>query len=359
MAQLKEAYAGGATSPPKPAVRPLEVPLTWRIGQGIVTLLVIAAALYFNFRGWKSGMDAPPTPIDWVGFVVIAGLIWLSTPPVLVIARTTWHEALRRRWMLGLLAFGVVALISLMAAQKVTAGEETRSFQDFGTGFIIAMTLLIAIFLGVSLVPPEIERRTIFTILAKPVNRMEFLLGKFFGLCFTLLMNLLILSAVFLTCYTIFSLRRYGMQGAFVASADRAGLGFDLTNISAALALHYGQLVVMAALALTMSLIVSHITAVVFCFIAYFGGQMSSYWQNLSKTHGATEGGAGLSRSMQQVLDIMYYALPRLDKFDVRNKLVTDSPVTMGYVWRAWDSGLIYVAVLLTVGYLVFSDREF
>lgn len=359
MSQLKEAFADGAVGGAAARSKPLEVPLKWRIGQVFLTALVALAAFYFGARGWRSGYDAPPNPIDYVGFVILAGLIWLSTPPTLVIARTTWHEALRRRWMLGLLAFGIVALIGLSSARSITAGDEALSLRDFGTLIIIVMTLLISIFLGASLVPPEIERRTIFTILAKPVNRMEFLLGKYYGLCFTLLMNLLILSVVFLATYALFQFRRYGVQGAFASTAERPGLGFDLANLTAALCLHYGQLVVMAALALTMSLIVSHITAVVFCFIAYFGGQMSSYWQQMGSGQAAQGAQSNVPRQVQGVFNVLSYALPRLDKFDVRTKLVTDAPVTLGYVWRAWDSGLIYVAVLLTIGYLVFSDREF
>jgi hypothetical protein len=55
----------------------------------------------------------------------------------------------------------------------------------------------------------------------------------------------------------------------------------------------------------------------------------------------------------------VYYALPRMDHFDVRQKLVTDDLVSFAFVWKAWSSGLLYIGVLLVIGYLVFSDREF
>jgi ABC-type transport system involved in multi-copper enzyme maturation permease subunit len=58
-------------------------------------------------------------------------------------------------------------------------------------------------------------------------------------------------------------------------------------------------------------------------------------------------------------VQIVYYALPRLDRFDVRERLVNDMPVALNYSWKAFSSGLIYVAVLLIIAYLVFSDREF
>ena len=136
-------------------------------------------------------------------------------------------------------------------------------------------------------------------------------------------------------------------------------LGWTLGNLANALILHYGQLVVMAAMALTLSLFVSSITAIVFCFLAYFGGQMSSYWQNLGGRAGAEGGETGISRGMQGLVNVVYYALPRLDRFDVHTQLAGDTPIAFNTVWKAWGSGLVYSAILLTIAVLVFSDREF
>ena len=62
---------------------------------------------------------------------------------------------------------------------------------------------------------------------------------------------------------------------------------------------------------------------------------------------------------MQNLVKVLYYALPRMDHFDVRQSLVTDSTISIAQVWKAWSSGLVYVGVLMVIGYLVFSDREF
>ena len=142
--------------------------------------------------------------------------------------------------------------------------------------------------------------------------------------------------------------------------AGHPGLVFDLMNLSRALLLHFGQLTIMAALALTLSLIVTNITAIIFCFVAYFGGQASSYWEHLSgedAEHGTkTE---HLKGPVEGMVKVVYFMLPRLDRFDVRQRLVNDMPIGFNYMWKAFGSGLLYVAVLLTIAYLVFSDREF
>jgi ABC-type transport system involved in multi-copper enzyme maturation permease subunit len=336
----------------------MPVPALWRAAQ-IVALLVIAG-LAFNY--FKATQGSRLLISDYLGFVVLAGLTWLATPTAGTIAVSTLQEAVRRRWVIGFLLFSMIVIGFSGTLSFNQPGEEMSFLRDSGTGFIIGMTVLIAIFLGVSLVPPEIERRTIFTILSKPVNRLEFLIGKFLGLCLTLLFCMVLLGSFFLVIYTIFSLKNGG-PGVWTSGTGAnpdATLGFQLFNLFNALVLNYGQICILAALSMMLSLIVTPITAITFCFLAYFGGQMSSYWGHLGGDGHADESGKkGLDGMMQQVVKFVYYALPRMDHFDVRRQLVTDEPVVFGFVWKAWNAGLLYVAVLLIIGYLVFSDREF
>ena len=355
---------------PRPAssLQALPVPAAWRAGQFIVLALIAALALFYNwkFAQWPAvaremrGGNFSHLPVaDNLGFLILAGLTWFTTPTAGTVAVSTLHEALRRRWVIGFLAFSMLVRAFSGSMKFVQLGEEQRFMQDFGTGFIIGMTVLIAIFLGVSLVPPEIERRTILTILSKPVNRREFLIGKFMGLCLTLLVCVAILGAFFLLVYTLFSLKTNGAAAWTQGSTENpaATLGFQLGQMTKALILNYGQLCVLAALSMMLSLIVTPITAITFCFLAYFGGQMSSYWSHLGGE--GHEESRGLNGAMQSAVKIVYYALPRMDRFDVRQQLVTDNPVGFDMVWRACSSGLLYIAVLLIISYLVFSDREF
>jgi len=357
---------------PSSETQSLPVPASWRIGQFVVLALIAALALYYHFIGWLPArtpgvMPAPPEPrqlTDYIGFIVLAGLTWFASPTAGTIAVTTFQEALRRRWVVGFLGFSVVVLLSSVSLTSMQLGQEQRFLQDFGTGFIIAMTVLIAIFLGVTLVPPEIERRTIFTILSKPVNRLEFLIGKFLGLCLTLLFCLGVMGAVFLAVFVLFNLKQNGSEAwkTGTESAPYATLGFQTMQLFKSLVLDYGQLVILGALSMLLSLVVSPITAITFCFLAYFGGQMSSYWSTLGA--GAVPGGkAGSARNlsgpMQGLVKVLYLALPRMDHFDARSDMVTDTVIAFSRIWKAWSSGLVYVAVLLIIGYLVFSDREF
>jgi hypothetical protein len=201
------------------------------------------------------------------------------------------------------------------------------------------MTLLMAIFLGVSLVPPEIERRTIFTILSKPSIAASSSSASSWALphaagqprCD---------GVAFLISYAIFRVNRLGFAGAMeVVPNVNPGLVFELSNMARALVLQYGQLVIMSALAITLSMVVSGITAIVFCFMAYFGGQMSSYWEHLEQHASGEQGAGGLSGPVVGLIKIVYFVLPRLDKFEVRERLVNDMPVAFNYMWKAMSSG--------------------
>lgn len=360
-------------SPVSPLARPpaardesVRIPARWRMGQAVVLGLIALLALYYATVGYRSsdataGTKEVLSPFDFVGFIVLAALVWMTTPTAGVIAMATFREALRRRWMTVLLAFGLVLIALSVFFTSLSPGTEEQFIRDFGTGFIIIMTTLMAIFLGVSLVPPEIERRTIFTILSKPVNRAEFLIGKYLGLCLTLLVNLVLLTAMFLLAYSIFELKyKHGFAGAMksVPGGDQS-LSFNLINLCKAMALQYGQLVILASLALLLSLIVSNMTAIVFCFVVYFGGQMSAYWEHLGEHNGRQAGGNQMSPAVENFVKIVYFVLPRLDRFDVRTRLVGQLPVEFNYMWKSFGSGIVYSAVLLIVSYLIFSDREF
>ena len=365
--------------PTSSATETLPVPARWRIGQLLLIALVAIGAIAYNyyFVPWsfigqavKAGNGRAAITLfslsDQLGFVLLAAMIWLCTPAAGTVAVATLQEALRRRWVIGFLAFSTIVLLFSGSLTFVQLGEEQRFLQDMGTGFIIGMTILIAIFLGVTLVPPEVERRTIFTILSKPVNRLEFLLGKFYGLALTLFVCLAWLSAVFLIVFIVFNLgQNPAAWTTGTANNPEATLGFQTLNLSKALILHFGQLIVLSALSLMLSLIVTPITAITFCFLAFFGGQMSSYWGHLGgeghEGHEGheDEGSHGLSGPMQQLVKVVYYALPRMDHFDVRPQLVTDTAIAIPAMWKAWSGGLIYVSVLITIAYLVFSDREF
>lgn len=348
----------------------IAVPASWRTKQLILIGLTALVAFYYAFGGYRSpvgesGQADNLSPADFVGFVIFGALIWLTTPAAWTIAVTTFQEAIRRRWVTVLLGFALVMLGVSTLFTFMSSGEVQKFLRDYGLGFTLILTLITAIFLGTALIPPEIERRTIFTILSKPVTRLEFLIGKYLGLMFVLAMNLAFMIVVFLIAYSIFVMRQEGgLAHALLADGtgvSRMGLAFDDWNLAKALMLDFGTLSIMAAFAIMLSQFTTGITAIILSFVVYFLGQSAPYWERLTSGSGELSKAAtpALGGGLTAVVNFVYFFLPRLDRFDVRERVINDAPVAANYILKASSSGVIYTAVLLTIAYFAFSDREF
>ena len=345
------------------------IPAAWRTRQYGAIGLIALAALWYAAVGWHSpaGETGRADHLglwDFAGFIALGAAVWLTTPTTWTIAATTFHESIRKRWLTALLGFALVMLAVSTFFTWMQPGEEQKFMRDFGVGFTMIMTLIVSIFLGVALIPPEVERRTIFTILSKPVNRLEFLLGKFEGLALVLLLNLVLMSVMFLLAYALFVIQKEGFSSAFqpdVSGISPKGLPFDLRNLALALSLQYGLLLIMAAAAIFLSQLLSGMTAIISCFVLYFVGQSAPYFEHLSGEDGMTQKGLVplLSPSVSAIVGFIYVFLPRFDRFEARERLVNDLPIGLNYLVKAGASGVVYTAVLLALAYYSFSDREF
>ncbi|MDQ3181925.1 MAG: ABC transporter permease, partial [Acidobacteriota bacterium] len=110
---------------------------------------------------------------------------------IFTIARNTFREAVRDRVLYNLVLFVLLITASAVFLGELTAGQEVRTIVNLGLNAMLLFGVFISIFVGVSLVSKEIERRTIFAIFSKPIGRGEFIVGKYLGLCLTLLVNVL------------------------------------------------------------------------------------------------------------------------------------------------------------------------
>src|SRR5512138_1237065 len=113
---------------------------------------------------------------------------------VLTIAGNTFRENIRDRILYNLILFALIMILSSLSLGKLTLGNEDKVILDLGLSSISIFGMLIAIFIGIGLVYKELEKRTVYALLAKPVHRYEWILGKYLGLLFTLLVNVAIMT---------------------------------------------------------------------------------------------------------------------------------------------------------------------
>ena len=111
------------------------------------------------------------------------------------ISKNTFREAVRDRVLYNLVLFVLLLTVCSVILSDLTDGHETRTIVNVGLNAILVFGVFISIFVGVGLVSKEIEKRTVFSIFAKPVSRAEFIVGKYLGLCLTLAVNVVIMGA--------------------------------------------------------------------------------------------------------------------------------------------------------------------
>ena len=114
------------------------------------------------------------------------------------IAKNTHREAIRDRVLYSLLFFACVVLVASLLTKEVTIGDQDKIVRGMAQGAISLFSSVMAMFLGVSLVWKELERKTIYTIASKPIPRWMFVLGKYTGLLVTLGLNLVIMASMYL-----------------------------------------------------------------------------------------------------------------------------------------------------------------
>jgi ABC-type transport system involved in multi-copper enzyme maturation permease subunit len=267
------------------------------------------------------------------------------------VAAATFHEAWRRRFLNAILIFAVLIIGSSWSLAYLQPGAELKLLIDIGLGSTRFFGMLIAIFLGVRLISDEIDKRTIHTILTKPVTRAQFLLGKFFGSWATVVSNLALMSLAF---YIVFMIKAPGFMTSKSPTEHGPGIAteFLYSNIAKALGLTFVEMTVLTALAVMASTLFSWIMAAIFSFFVYFVGQMADFFKSLA----SAEHGAGTLS--QLVFRLIYGILPHFEVFDMREAILKGTYVKWETLGLHVGLGLLYTALILGIGYLAFMNRE-
>ena len=249
---------------------------------------------------------------------------------VRAVASNTFRETVRERVLYNLVFFAILMTLSGLLLGQLSIRQDEKIIKDLGLAAMDAFGTLIAIFVGVGLVSKEIDKRSLFPLLAKPVSRDEFLLGKFAGLSFTLLVNVAVMGA--------------GLYLTLLATGRRLDLGL----LKAIYAILLG-LALTVALALLFSVFTSAALATICTVSLVVAGRFSDVIQHLRDVAPGAPG--WLVRSL-------YYALPNFRNFDLKDRVVYGDPVTVTDLGWITGYAVAYVAVALGVAMAGFRSRE-
>lgn len=250
---------------------------------------------------------------------------------ILSIAFNTFRENLRDKLLYNLLVFALLMIGSSLLLMRLTLGEFHRLLLDVGLGSINIFGVLIAIFVGIGLVSKEIEKKTIYTIVSKPVARYEFLLGKYGGLLLTLFVNMAIMVI------GLFAV-------LFVQDVPIHPVLFK------ALGTIFLEFMVVTAVALLFSTFTTATLSAIFTLAIYVIGHLTPDL----KTFGQKMDTVG-----RNVLETLYYVLPNLERFNLKGHVTHNIAVSASDLALIAAYGLAYTTLVLVLASVIFQRRDF
>ena len=261
------------------------------------------------------------------------------------IAVNVFRESVRDRVPYSLVLFAVLLIGASYLLGQLTAGQDVKIIKDLGLAAISVFGLFIAIFIGIGLVSKEVDRRSIYALLAKPVSRPQFIAGKYAGLVLTLLVNIVVMTAA------MFLVLAY--MGWTASDSIRASWSVPAADpaLLKATLLIFVELMIVTAVALFFSSFSSPLLSAALTFGLYVVGQFNADLRNFEQVVD--------SRPAVWLARGLYHVLPDLSAFDVKTQVVHGLPVTGGYLAATSAYGLVYVAALLLAATVIFARRDF
>jgi len=281
---------------------------------------------------------------------------------IAAIAAVTWTELVRLKVFYFIIIFALLVIGNSFFLARFSFEEEFQMLKDIALGAMSIFSALLAILASATLLPKDLEDRTIYTILAKPVSRFEYLLGKLAGVFMLLALAVILMGAVFAAVLVLRTQIVLQATAAEMSALPAPELAAALQKVRTAgydPALLAGGLVILvkAWLLAAMTLFISTFaTSAIFttitAFAAYFIGHLQAtardYWM----------AGGDLGPAAKMILGIVAIIFPDLQAFNLVDGIVTGAPVTAALLLKTLALGFGYIAVYSVLAAAVFQTRE-
>ena len=255
------------------------------------------------------------------------------TARLTAITLNTFREAVRDRVLYNLILFVLLLVASAPLFSQISIGLERLILVNVGLSSISLFGVIIAIFIGIGLVSKEIEKRTLYTVLARPVRRWEFIVGKYFGLLLTLLVNAAFMTVGF---YIALLVVDHGLNG---------------NDARLLISVYFSLLVflMMTALTLLFSSFSTPIFSAIFAFALFAIGTFADDLRNF----------AALSTGMTRWLTTAAaYLVPNFASMNVISRVAHDQPIGGSLIVYNTGYAILYSAAVITAALLIFERRN-
>ena len=251
-----------------------------------------------------------------------------------IVAINTFREAVRDRVLYNLIFFALLMIGAAILVGQISLGIERLVIINLGLSAISLIGLVMAVFIGVGLVYKEIEKRTLYSLLAKPVRRWEFLVGKYAGLLLTLIVN---------TSFMVLGL---------AAALLYVGRPIVRADLSVLVAIYFIvlELALVTALALFFSCFSSPMLSTLFTLGIYITGIFASDIRDFGQlTH---------SRGVELFTRVVYYLVPNFHNFNAISAAGHGQAVPWTLIWQNTVYAILYATLVLIAASAVFSRRN-
>jgi len=242
------------------------------------------------------------------------------------VAKNTFREAIRDRILLVILFFAALFLLAAPLAGKLSPGQGVRLVTDFGLAMLHIFGLFLTVFLGSRLVFHEIERKTIFLLLAKPLPRSHIIWGKFLGLSAVLLCTTALCSAVFFLLVT------------------------PTWSLVLIIGFIYLSLLLLLSIVLFFGTWMSPLLSSVASILFFLAGNISFSLRLF---------GENMSVAGKYMTEFLYYFLPNFSSLNLKNFVLSGIPYTaLNLIWIALMA-IIFLIIFLLAASAIFTRKEF
>ncbi len=248
------------------------------------------------------------------------------------VALNTFRESIRDRILIALIVIAMVVMGGAKLVQPVAMGEAEKIIKDLGLSAITLFCVLIAILIGGRIVYREVEKRTIYLILARPVRRAEFILGKYLGLVAVLIVSMAVMTAGFYLVLVI----------------TKVPISF---NLLWAVVMTAFELILLTAVAVLFSTFVTPVASAVFTFMIYFIGHSTHLLKHLAVMSPAP--------IIKFISMFLYFVLPNLNNFNIRGEVVYGAPLNSQALLLSGLYSLLYTFTLLLIAVILFNRKDF
>jgi ABC-type transport system involved in multi-copper enzyme maturation permease subunit len=258
--------------------------------------------------------------------------IWL-------LAAGTFGEAMRRKILLVFLFVALALIVMGFAFASFTPTRELVVIKSLGLGVIGLAGVFISVILGINLIPNEIERRTIYTILSKPVQRWQFVCGKFLGGLLTVLSNIALMGVAFIILMAI----------------KERGFNHDVWNVAKGVLMIFFQLTLVGAVALFFSVFLSPFVNFFLTFAVYLLGSTDIFGSL------ADDPDHKKNPIADSLFNFLHYITPNFGNYNIQNPIINPHVIITNeghYLLYLVGYAIVWTALLLTFSVLIFDRRE-